>query len=169
MKINMRKLFLLLITLLLMSQVVLAQAKSNSVETESFKKELTLTLDKMYMAYNTRDIRSFLSLMADDGLFCGTDSKNIYDRATYANQMTEMFADSSFSPNITVDKREIHFDTDRNSAMVVDQFFFPWNNKIPVRHVAHFIKIRNKWVCNFISTSFIPNDEDLGKIFDAVK
>src|SRR5665647_1671535 len=86
------------------------------------KEDLTKTLDKMYLAYNTRDINSFLSLMADDGLFCGTDSKNLWDKATYSKLMTAIFANPSFSPNITVSRREIRLDKDGNSAMVVDQF-----------------------------------------------
>ena len=80
-----------------------------------------------------------------------------------------MFADPSFSPNITVDKREVRLENDGNSAMIVDQFFFEWNKKIPVRHIVHFVRIGDKWTCNFLSTTFIPNDEDLDKIFNAVK
>jgi hypothetical protein len=62
--------------------------------------------------------------MADDGLFCGTDPKNLWDKATYSTLMTIMFADPKFSPNISVSQREIHLEKDENSAMVVDQFFF---------------------------------------------
>lgn len=145
------------------------KTKAVSFDTVAAKEDLTKTLDKMYLAYNTRDIQTFLSLMADDGLYCGTDSKNIWDKAAYSKLMTAMFEDQSFSPNITVDQREIRFDNNGNSAMVVDQFFFEWNKKIPVRHIVHFNKHGNIWTCSFLSTTFIPNDEDLEKIFSAVK
>ncbi len=137
-------------------------------DTVATKKDLTKTLDQMYRAYNTRNIQSFLSLMADDGLFCGTDSKNLWDKATYSKLMTEMFADPKFAPGISVDQREIRMEKDGNSVLVVDQFFFEWNKKIPVRHIVHFVRTGDKWTCNFLSTTYVPNDEDMEKIFKAV-
>ena len=80
-----------------------------------------------------------------------------------------MFADSSFNSHIVVDKREFLIDKGQNSAVVVDQFFFEWNKKIPVRHIVHFVRNKDKWTCNFLSTTFIPRDEDLEKILNAVK
>ncbi len=125
----MKKVLFLSLLCLAIINITLAQSKTKAIDYSTSKKDLTETLEKIYLAYNTRDIKSFLSLMDDDGLFCGTDSRNIWDKAAYSKLMTEMFADTSFSPNISVDKREIHFDTGRNSAMVVDQFFFPGINK----------------------------------------
>lgn len=81
----------------------------------------------------------------------------------------DMFADQSFSPSISVSQREIHLDKDGNSAIVMDQFFFEWNKKIPVRHIAHFVRTGDQWICNFLSTTYVPNDEDMGKIFNALK
>jgi len=133
------------------------------------KADLTKTLDTMYLAYNTKDIKIFLSLMADDGLYCGTDPAELWDKATYSERMTEMFADSSFSPGIIPGRREIRFEKDGNSAMVVDQFYFEWNKKIPIRHIAHFNHSANKWTCNFLSTTLIPENKDLDKIFSSVK
>jgi ketosteroid isomerase-like protein len=147
------------------------QSKPTTIpfDTVATKEDLTKTLDRMYLAYNNRDIQTFLSLMAEDGLFCGTDPKNIWDKPTYSTLMTIMFADQSFSPNISVSQREIHLDKDGNSAIVMDQFFFEWNKKIPVRHIAHFVRTGDQWICNFLSTTYVPNDEDMSKIFNALK
>jgi len=144
-------------------------SKPVSFDPVAVKEDLTKTLDKMYLAYNNRDIQTFLSLMAEDGLFCGTDPKNIWDKSSYSTLMTIMFSDQSFSPNISVSQREIHLDKDGNSAIVMDQFFFEWNKRIPVRHIAHFVRTGDQWICNFLSTTYVPNDEDMGKIFNALK
>lgn len=152
-----------------MGTVCLSQTKTKTPVKLSAKDGITKVLDKMYLAYNTKDIKTFLSIMTEDGLFCGTDPTNIWTKATYAKNMTEMFADKSFSPNITVDKREISIDKNEKSAIVVDQFFFEWNKQIPVRHVTHFIKVGDNWKCDFLSTTFVPNDADLDKIFNALK
>lgn len=133
------------------------------------KEGLTKTLDTMYAAFSARDSITFMSLMTEDGLFCGTSPKDFWDKATYAKLMTALLADTSLSTKISVDKREIRFDKTGNSAFVIDQFFFAWNNKIPVRHTIHFVKNGNAWKCDFLSTSFIPKDEDIDKIYNAVK
>ncbi len=143
--------------------------KSVPFNQDAAKADLAKTLDTMYLAYNTKDIKAFLSLMADDGLYCGTDPAELWDKATYSKQMTEMFADTSFSPGITPERREIRFDKDGNSAMVVDQFYFEWNKQIPIRHIAHFTRSGNKWTCNFLSTTLIPENKDMDKIFNSVK
>jgi hypothetical protein len=78
--------------------------------------------------------------MTNDGLFCGTNSDSLWDKVIYARLMTEMLKDPSFPPKILVDKREIRFDNNGNSAMIVDQFFLEWNKKIPVCHIVHFVR-----------------------------
>ena len=165
----MKKISLFVLLLVFMTTQSTGRAKLAYPEKSKTKDILINVLDNMYLAYNTKDIKLFLSLMADEGLFCGTDSKDLWDLATYSKRMTELFADTSFHFKITVNKREIHFDKDLNSAIVVDQFFFEWNKKIPVRHVAHLVRDEGTWKCNFISTSYIPNDEDMDKIYNAVK
>lgn len=134
----MKRTYYFLIVAFIMISSCQPKLQTGSFDVVATKQDLTKTLDQMYLAYNTRDIKSFLSLMADDGLFCGTDSKNLWNKDTYSKLMTLMFSDPSFSPNITVDKREIRLDKDGNSAMIVDQFFFEWNKKIPVRHTFIF-------------------------------
>ena len=133
------------------------------------KEGLTKTLDTMYAAFRDRNIKTFLSLMADDGLFCGTSPKDIWDKATYAKLMAAMLADATLSTGISVDRREIRFADNGNSAFVIDQFFFEWNKRIPVRHTVHFIRSGNTWKCDFLSTALIPKDEDFDKIYNAVK
>jgi ketosteroid isomerase-like protein len=165
----MKRTFYSLIVSLILITSCQPKLKTVPFDPVAAKKDLTKTLDTMYLAYNNRDIQTFLSLMADDGLFCGTDPKNIWDKASYSTLMTIMFADPSFSPNISVSLREIHLDKDGNSAIVMDQFFFEWNKKIPVRHIAHFVRIGDHWICNFLSTTYVPNDEDMDKIFKALK
>jgi ketosteroid isomerase-like protein len=165
----MKKILYLLIVILVIFTSCQPKSKPVPFDADATKLELTKTLDQMYLAYNTRDIQTFLSLMADDGLFCGTDPKNLWDKATYSTLMTIMFADPKFAPNISVDRREIRLEKDGNSATVVDQFFFEWNRKIAVRHIVHFVRTEKGWKCNFLSTTFIPDDADLEKIFNAVK
>lgn len=165
----MKKIHLFVLLLVIIATQIQGQTNSAYPENSPANDNLIKVLDNMYLAYNTKDIKLFLSLMADDGLYCGTDSKDLWHKDIYSKRMTELFADTSFHSQIKVDKREILMAKDHNSAIVVDQFFFEWNKKIPVRHVAHLDMEGSKWRCNFISTSYIPNDEDMEKITNAVK
>ncbi len=151
--------------------VTSCQPKQNTIPFDpiAVKADITKTLDTMYSAFETRDSNAFLSLMADDGFFCGTSPKDLWDKPTYSKLMRTMLADISFSTKISVDKREIRLDKNGNSAFVVDQFFFEWNKKIPIRHIVHFIKSGNTWKCDFLSTNLIPKDEDFEVIYSAVK
>jgi hypothetical protein len=133
------------------------------------KADLTKTLDKIYNAYNTRDAATFLSWLTDDGLYCGTDAKELWDKAAYSKNITEMLADTSFHPALTVDTREIRFSNNGTSAIVVDQFKVEWATIIPVRNILHCIKTDSVWQCNFSSITLIPRNEDLTKIINVVK
>ena len=165
----MKKILLLVLLLVIIATQSQSQTKSANPAKSQTKDDLIKVLDNMYLAYNTKDIKLFLSLMADDGLYCGTDSKDLWHKDIYSKRMTELFADTSFHSQIKVDKREILMAKDHKSAIVVDQFFFEWNKNIPVRHIVHFVRNENKWRCNFLSTTFVPNDADLDKIFKAVR
>lgn len=165
----MKKLTLFSLLAILIFHFSVAQTKPTQRQSLFAAEELNKVLDKLYMAYNTKDSKLFVSLMADDGVYCGTDSREIWDKKEYAELMKAMFADTTFHSKITVDQRRIKYAKDGKSALVMDQFCFEWNKKIPVRHVVHLFKEGNSWICDFVSTSFIPNNEDMDKIFNVLK
>lgn len=157
--------------IILAAMIVSCQPKTKTVpfNPADAKQDLTKTIDRFYQAYNSKDSTAFFAFMADDGLYCGTDATEFWDKATYSKLMTKMFADTSFSPDISIDKREIRIDKDGNSAIVIDQFFTGWSKQIPMRNVFHLIKTENKWMCDFSSISLIPDNKDLNAIFNSVK
>jgi ketosteroid isomerase-like protein len=137
-----------------------------AVDTAAEKDTIAKCLDAFYAAYTAKDAQTHLAGFTEDCLFCGTDPNEFWNKEDYSKIMTGIFADTSFkAPTFTIDKREIHMDKDGNSAIVVDQYFFKnISDKIPVRNVTHFRKTDNKWMCDFTSLSFIPNNADLGRI-----
>ncbi len=159
---------LLFVTLILIISCQPKQ-KTDPFDEVAAKEDLTKSLDTLYSAFENRDSTAFLSLMTDDGFFCGTSPYDLWRKKKYSKLITAMLSDTSFSTKISVGRREIRFEKSGNSAFVVDQFFFEWNKLIPVRHIFHFIKIGNVWKCDFLSTAFIPKDEDMDKIINALK
>jgi len=165
----MKKILSLLILVFIISMAGIAQKNNASTAKTACTEEVNSMLDMFYLAYNTKDIKAFTSFLTPEGLYCGTDSKELWDKTGYVTLMTATFADPAFAPNIHVMLREIRLSPDGNSAIVVDQFFLDPDNLLAVRQVIHLVKSGNKWLSDFISTSFVPDNSALNLIYDALK
>jgi hypothetical protein len=144
--------------------------KTVTVDLNAEKVAVAATLDKYHSALIAKDINTILSMLADNGLYCGTDSKEFLDKASISTEMTKMFADTTLKVNYSIIKREIRVAADGNSAIGVDQFIMDFiSPKIPVRWVFHLTKTGDNWIFDFSSLSLIPNNEDLGKLNKALE
>ena len=144
--------------------------KTSPVDLEAVKVAVSATLDKYHSGMIAKDANIMIPMLADNGLYCGTDSKEFYDKPTLSNEMTKMFSDTTLKIKYLIDKREIRVAADGNSAMAVDQnvvnFISP---KIPIRWVFHLTKTGDNWLIDFFSLSLIPHNEDLGKLNKALE
>ena len=139
--------------------------KSEPVDTAAATTEVNAVLDKFHNAFKSRDKVVFLNLLSDDGLYLGTDSREIMDKTSLSQQISINFADTSLVPKYTIDKREIRIGQDGNSCIAVDQFVFDLiSPKIPCRQIFHLVKTGSEWKISFASWNLVPNNEDLGKI-----
>jgi uncharacterized protein (TIGR02246 family) len=144
--------------------------KIATVDKEAAKEAIVSVLDKYHSCLFNKDINSMLPLMAEDGLYCGTDSKEFLDKSAISNAMTQMFADTTLKVSYLIDKREVRIAADGNTAIAVDQFIMALiSPKIPVRWVFHLVKTGDAWLIDFTSLSLIPNNEDLGKLNGALE
>ena len=86
------------------------------------------------------------------------------------NTVKKMLANPELKIDIKVDKREIRISKDGNSAIAFEQMFLtPYSQKIPVRTVYHLVKENDNWLIDFISTGFIPKNEDIDKLNKALE
>ena len=122
-------------------------------------------LDTHWSAVKAKDANAIMALLTDDVLSCGTDSKEFWSKTDMSNTIKQMFADTSLKIDITIDKRVIRIAKDGNSAIALEQMFMkPYSQKIPVRNIYHLVKVYNIWQFDFTSVSFIPDNEDIGKL-----
>jgi ketosteroid isomerase-like protein len=127
-------------------------------------------LDNHWSALKARDADAVMALLTDDILSCGSDSKEFWNKADLSNTIRQMLADTSLKIDITIDKREIRVAKDGNSAIALEQMFMkPFSQKIPVRNIYHLVKVNDTWLFDFTSVSFIPNNEDIGKLNRALE
>ena len=164
-----RTFYLMLVTVM---TITACQTKTRTVpvDTAASKVAVTAILDKYNSAMKAKDVNAIMTLLTNDGLYCGTDSREMLDKASLSNIMNQTFADTSLKVNYSIDKREIRIATDGNSAIAVDQMFIKaFSQKMPVRMVYHLVKNGDNWLFDFVSWNFIPNNEDLGKLNKALE
>ena len=166
----MKRTFYLMLVAVMIITACQPKNKIVPVDTAAAKVAVTTVLDKYNSAFKAKDVNAILTLLTDDGLFCGTDSKELMDKASLSNMMNQTLADTSLKVNYTIDKREIRIAADGNSAIAVEQMFFKaFSQKIPMRMVYHLVKNNDNWLFDFVSWNFIPNNEDLGKLNKALE
>ena len=133
------------------------------------KAEVSKALDSINMAAKARDNKTFISFFTEDGLFCGTDPKELWTKEDYAKLVEKMLADTTMHFDMKVDKKEIRVEKDGNSAITLEQFITRWSKPITLRSTMHFVKVDNKWMVDFSNIAFIPDNKDIPKITAAVK
>lgn len=147
----------------------LSKTMAATFDRESAKAEVTKTLDEMKAAYMARDADAVLAFYTEDGLFCGTDPTEFWDKAAYSKMITDMLADKTMNMNMQIDKLEIRVAKDGMSAIVIGQSTTDWSKPIMVRNTSHLVKVNDKWMIDFMSVALIPDNKDLPKITAAVK
>ena len=166
----MKRTFYLMLVAVIIITACQPKTKIVPVDTAAAKVAVTTVLDKYNSAFKAKDVNAILTLLTDDGLYCGTDSKELMDKASLSNMMNQTLADTSLKVNYTIDKREIRIAADGNSAIAVEQMFFKaFSQKMPMRMVYHLVKNGDNWLFDFVSWNFIPNNEDLGKLNKALE
>ena len=115
--------FPLLATMILVAS---CQMKTKTVPYDPIaaKAEVSKALDSINMAAKARDNKTFLSFFTEDGLYCGTDPKELWTKEDYAKLVEKMLADTT-----------MHFDmkiTNRKYALKKMEIrLLPWNNLSP--------------------------------------
>ena len=146
------------------------KTKTEPVDLTAVKNAVNTQLDNFHQVWKAKDIDAIRTLLADDGLYCGTDPGEFWDKENLLKISARMFADESLVADYSIDKREIRVAADGNSATSLEQF--TWNQlsqKIPLRFICHFVKIGDDWKIDFNSVSFIPKNADISKLNKALE
>ena len=165
----MKRTFYVMLVAVMIITACQSKTKIVPVDTAAAKVAISTVLDKANSAWNAKDANTLISLLTDDGLFCGTDPSEFWDKKTLSDLWTQGFADTSFVGNFSIDKREIRVAADGNSAIAVEQSYMKViSQKIPVRLIYHVVKSGDNWMFDFLSWGFIPKNEDIVKLNKAL-
>lgn len=161
---------LFLIAALLLLGIASPQ-KANATKKEKAEIEVAAVLDNLHSLFKAKDVETYSLLLSDEGLYCGTDSKEFWDKASIIKLQKEIFSTPDFQIDYKVTKQVIRVAEDGKSALAVEQFVSPgmFSPHIPVRITTHHIKTKNGWKIDFIGWSLVPDNEDLEKIIKALE
>jgi ketosteroid isomerase-like protein len=166
----MKRLLLVLFIVAMVFTSCQTKTKVLPADLAAAKVAVTKVLDTHWSAVKAKDANTVMALLTDDVLSCGTDSKEFWNKTDMYNNIRLMFVDTSFKIDITIDRLEIRIAKDGNSAIALEQLFMkPYSQKIPVRNIYHLVKVNDIWQFDFTSVSFIPNNEDIGKLNKALE
>ena len=163
----MRKL-LIVTALVLFAGVSFGQtSKTATVDIEAEKAALNEIMDKINSEAKDGDQTVFVSLLTEDALFCGTDPSEFWNKQYFVDRSKQDSNDPT--PEFKyIGDRKIKVATDGNSAIIVNQLMTAWSPKIPLRMVYHFVKTNDNWMILFVNVAFIPKNEDIQKLNEAI-
>jgi uncharacterized protein (TIGR02246 family) len=140
------------------------------VDLASVKDSISLVIDNYFKAVNSKDIDAYSTLLADDGLFCGSDPGEFWSKKEVVDLMKQQFTDTSFNWKLLPNKQEIKVSSDGKSAIVVNQYLITeLSPKIPMREITYITKTENRWLISFNSWNFITENENVEKLNKALE
>lgn len=161
----MRKTFFILLVAMII--IAACQPKSNTipVDTAAAKDSVSALLDRFSAAMKSKNVNVSAALITEDGLLCGTDPSEFWDKKKWTDELAKMAADTSVRIDYSIDKREIKMAPEGNSAIVIEQGIMPsLSPRISFRMIYHVEKTGDIWLIDFISWSFIPKNEDIPRL-----
>jgi len=143
------------------------EAVTSPVDIKAEKEALNKLIDKFSAATETLDVSTMLSLFTEDARIYGTDPEEFWTKEEFSS-LVEQGSPGSAPEIRYINDREIIIGPTGNSAIVVTQYLISWSPNIPWRQVFYCAKVEDKWMIHFMNVAFIPKNEDIQKINNAL-
>lgn len=143
------------------------ESKTASADIKAEEDALNKLMDKFDAAIKAYDASTMVSFFTDDAIMCGTDPSEFWTKQEFAALWEQGSSDSA--PEFEyINDRKILVAPGSNSAVVVTQYIISWSPNIPWRQVYHCVKINDNWMIHFLNVAFIPKNEDIQKLNEAI-
>ncbi|GAC1380381.1 MAG: hypothetical protein NVSMB45_03550 [Ginsengibacter sp.] len=133
------------------------------------KSAITKVLDSMHHGFRTKNFKVMESFLTEDGLYLGTDPSEIWSKKQLSQYFDKNVKDTN-NISYTILSRNILLGKNNNSAMAIEQYYLStMSDKMMVRSISKLVNKDNVWKISFYSWNFIPRNEDIKKINEALK
>ena len=94
-------LFVLVLAFVACQQPQIA-APPKPIDFDAAKKEVTSVLDTYHGAMKAKNASQMADLFAEDGLYCGTDPNELWDKEAFSDYIRQAFADTAMQSAATM-------------------------------------------------------------------
>ena len=126
-------------------------------------------LDSMHQGFRTKNFKLMESFLTEDGLYLGTDPSEVWSK----KQLSQYFDKSNRASkdlNYNILSRTILLGKNSTTALCVEQYYLStMSDKMMVRSISKVVKRDERWKIAFYSWNFIPKNEDIKKLNEALK
>jgi uncharacterized protein (TIGR02246 family) len=162
--------FMLIVAVMILSACQPKPEPAAAVDTAAEKDAVAKVLEQLNSSIINKNFEAFSALLAEDGLYTGTDASEFWDKAALSEMIKVAFADTTTALNFTVNKTTIRVAADGKSAIAVEQGNMnSYGDKLPIRYISHLVKKDGNWIIDFHSSNFTPKNIDIVKIFQALE
>lgn len=143
--------------------------ESEQADLKAREAAIKVMMDQFNEVMTVQDVDSMATFIAEDALICGSDPSEFFSKEAAMKIWEEMAAGPEVD-FLFLEEQALHMAPDGNSAVVINQFYIPMMvPNLPVRNVYFLTKAKGRWMISLWSTSFIPKNDDLSKILQALE
>ncbi|MFC2118280.1 YybH family protein [Bacteroidota bacterium] len=145
------------------------KTETEPVDLKAVNNEITQLVDQFTDAWNTEDLDALTLLIADNGLFYGSDPSEQLNKTTLLKMWKDAFADTN-DYSYKVNMRKIQVADDGKSAFVIEHNTIDgWSPLMQVRQTFQFVQTGNNWKIYYCSWAFIAANDDVEKLNKALE
>jgi hypothetical protein len=140
--------------------------KHSPVDTAIEKVAINALIDRFDATTSTDTMASFIT---EDALVTGTAPSELFTKKQVV-EMWQQYYSAKVPEHKYFGERTVKVAADGNSATVIQEYIMPvMSASLQARNGLHLVKTNGKWMIDFINISFIPKNEDIPKIEEAIK
>jgi hypothetical protein len=164
----MKKIYILVTMVVLGIAACQQPPKVVTIDIKAEKNVIDTMFKRFTSSFNEAGVPVMASYLSEDALCMGTDPSEMWNKQQVVEMWTQML--SGMTPELNyIGERKILVAPDGNSATVVDQYMMPAICNIPWRNVYQLVKTDGKWKIFVFNVAFVPKNEDIQKLSEAIK
>lgn len=140
-----------------------ADTTEKTADAEKTRNEVVKLTEKFHAAYKARQVDPIKAMLLDNGLYCDTDSEEIFSREPFIQHLTRKLQNPAVSIiEYKIDQQEIIFNEAMDEATIIEKYKINiFSQFIPWRMVSHVVWKDGSWKYDFLSFSLTPSNDVL--------
>lgn len=129
---------------------------------------ISAVFETMFKAIEDQDVNLLASVLADDGVFMGTDPDELLPKDTIVAFWSQLMQMPEIPPFEFISEPFIRIHSNGKTAVVAQQYYWKLFTPIPLRQTYWMVKSDSVWLIDFFDFSFVPYNEQIPALNAAV-